>query len=301
MPEKDPSLTELHELLCIDFPSALKVHSDYETKIAPHGSENPRTVSKFWVTAMLYCVQNSVQAAIIVNDLTEDVLNAVPQIETIVSQLISGIEVESSWSWDERMQPWSSKSAVFTHLLFCYCHTCSIDPAKAKAVAQSHGLKFQLRDDEFRRRKLDALTPKVFVCHDHADKETVVRPVVDELHRRMVHTWYDDFSLKIGDSLLSAIEKGLSTCQFACVIVSPSFIKNFGWPRAEFEMAFGKQLSSGVKVLLPIWHNVSKKDVLEYSQFLGTIFALDSTLGPKVIAEKISREVDAKDVEKHGA
>ncbi len=53
-----------------------------------------------------------------------------------------------------------------------------------------------------------------FICHASEDKEDFVRPLALKLQESGLKVWYDDFTLKIGDSLRRSIEKGLSSSRF---------------------------------------------------------------------------------------
>jgi len=50
----------------------------------------------------------------------------------------------------------------------------------------------------------------VFICHASEDKEDFVRPLAERLRQQHLDVWYDEFSLKIGDSLTQNIDEGLS-------------------------------------------------------------------------------------------
>jgi histidyl-tRNA synthetase len=41
----------------------------------------------------------------------------------------------------------------------------------------------------------------VFVSHASEDKDAIARPLAKELRSRGLRVWYDEFELKIGDSL----------------------------------------------------------------------------------------------------
>ena len=41
----------------------------------------------------------------------------------------------------------------------------------------------------------------LFICHASEDKEVVARPLAEYLREKGYRVWYDEFSLKIGDSL----------------------------------------------------------------------------------------------------
>ncbi len=62
-----------------------------------------------------------------------------------------------------------------------------------------------------------------FICHASEDKDVFVRPLAEKLRESHLEIWYDEFSLKVGDSLRESIDKGLSKCRFGIVILSPAF------------------------------------------------------------------------------
>jgi hypothetical protein len=41
----------------------------------------------------------------------------------------------------------------------------------------------------------------VFICHAAEDKDDFVRPLAERLRENRLEVWYDEFSLRIGDSL----------------------------------------------------------------------------------------------------
>ena len=49
----------------------------------------------------------------------------------------------------------------------------------------------------------------VFICHASEDKETFVRPLAEALHLENIAVWYDEFTLKLGDSIRRSLDKGL--------------------------------------------------------------------------------------------
>jgi len=50
----------------------------------------------------------------------------------------------------------------------------------------------------------------VFVCHASEDKEDFVRPLATLLQASGLLVWYNEFALKIGDSLRRKIDGGLA-------------------------------------------------------------------------------------------
>lgn len=74
----------------------------------------------------------------------------------------------------------------------------------------------------------------VFVSHATEDKDEVVRPLVNELVARDVRVWYDEFELRIGDSLRRKIDTGLARSRFGVVVLSRSFFAK-NWPQYELD------------------------------------------------------------------
>lgn len=107
----------------------------------------------------------------------------------------------------------------------------------------------------------------VFVSHTSEDKAEVVRPLATALREAGLTVWYDEFELKIGDSLRRKIDKGLASSRFGVVVLSRAFFGR-GWPEYELDGLVTRTVS-GEQVLLPVWHNVTKREVMEYSPSLA--------------------------------
>lgn len=107
----------------------------------------------------------------------------------------------------------------------------------------------------------------VFISHASEDKEEVVRPLADALRKGGLSVWYDEYELKIGDSLRQKIDHGLARSRFGLVVFSKSFFSK-GWTNYELDGIVTRSVSNQ-QVLLPIWHNVSKDEVISYSPSLA--------------------------------
>lgn len=107
----------------------------------------------------------------------------------------------------------------------------------------------------------------VFISHASEDKDAVVRPLARALQSAGLAVWYDEFELRIGDSLRRKIDRGLANSRFGIVVLSQDFLKK-GWPNYELDGIITR-VNSGDQVLLPIWHNISKEAVVEYSPSLA--------------------------------
>lgn len=107
----------------------------------------------------------------------------------------------------------------------------------------------------------------VFISHASEDKDEIVRPLFNALTEQGLDVWYDEFTLRIGDSLRQKIDKGLAKSRVGLVVLSPSFIGK-GWTNYELDGIVTRAVS-GEQILLPIWHNITKQQVVDFSPSLA--------------------------------
>lgn len=130
----------------------------------------------------------------------------------------------------------------------------------------------------------------VFISHASEDKDTVVRPLANALLQRGLKVWYDEFELKIGDSLRRKIDKGLANSRFGIVVLSRNFIRK-GWTNYELDGIISKAVS-GEQVMLPIWHEITKKEIVDYSPSLADKVARNtSSYTIEEIADEITEMI----------
>jgi hypothetical protein len=127
----------------------------------------------------------------------------------------------------------------------------------------------------------------VFICHAGEDKDEVVRPLAHALRARDVEVFYDELTIKLGDSLRRTIDKGLIASRFGVVVLSPAFFGK-GWPNYELDGLVTREVAGGRQLILPIWHNVSREDVMGYSPSLADKVARSTA---KVSIEELADEI----------
>lgn len=126
----------------------------------------------------------------------------------------------------------------------------------------------------------------VFISHATEDKESFVNELVEELKKRNVKVWVDDLKIKWGDPLRKSIDEGLKKSRFGIVVISKHFIAK-GWTQYELDGLFEKEMSGG-KVILPIWHGITKKEVQAFSPTLAGRKAMTTaTMTPADIADEL--------------
>lgn len=103
----------------------------------------------------------------------------------------------------------------------------------------------------------------VFISHASEDKDAIVRPLANALVNEGLDVWYDEFELHIGDSLRQKIDRGLAKSRVGLVVLSPSFIDK-GWTNYELDGIVTRTVT-GEQILLPIWHNITKQQVVDFS------------------------------------
>lgn len=107
----------------------------------------------------------------------------------------------------------------------------------------------------------------VFISHASEDKEGIVRPLANALVHEGLTVWYDEFELRIGDSLRRKIDNGIAKSRVGIVVISQAFIAK-GWTNYELDGIVTRSVD-GYQMLLPIWHNISRDEVSAYSPSLA--------------------------------
>lgn len=134
--------------------------------------------------------------------------------------------------------------------------------------------------------KLNAKTGKqfdVFISHASEDKE-YVGALANRLKEEGFDVWYDTFEISWGDDLRPALDNGLKNSKFGLVVLSFSFLRRKTWTEFELNGLFAKEKNQG-KTVLPIWHGISRDDVVEYSLTLADRIAMNSNNINGIISE----------------
>ena len=123
----------------------------------------------------------------------------------------------------------------------------------------------------------DNLEWDVFVSHASEDKEEFARPLAQALKDRGLRVWFDEFTLRVGDSLRRSIDKGLRSSRYGVVVISPAFL-NKEWSQKELDGLIAREMD-GRKVILPVWHNIDAATLRRHSPLLADRLATSSSKG----------------------
>lgn len=141
----------------------------------------------------------------------------------------------------------------------------------------------------------------VFLSHASEDKESFTDALCNALTKAGIKVWYDAISMMWGDSLRAKIDDGLRKSKYGIVVISKDYIKK-GWTQYELDGLFQREMTDG-KTILPIWHNITKQEVQNFSPTLAGRLALNSSsMTPEEIAgelKKLLEMVDRKQKEQN--
>ena len=101
-------------------------------------------------------------------------------------------------------------------------------------------------------------TPTAFLSHSSVDAE-VARRLARDLRAAGVDVWYDEWEIKLGDSLRRKIDAGIDAADYFLVLLSPASLKS-EWVQTELDAGLVKRIEGKCR-LIPILWDVSSDDV----------------------------------------
>lgn len=130
-------------------------------------------------------------------------------------------------------------------------------------------------------------TSDVFIAHASEDKNGVARPLAKALTDQGWSVWLDELKLTVGDSLSQRIDSALAQTRFGVVLLSPAFFSK-EWPQRELAGLAARELDTGAKVILPVWHNVDHSFIVQHSPVLADRLGAPTSAGIENVAKEIS-------------
>jgi hypothetical protein len=157
--------------------------------------------------------------------------------------------------------------------------------AKSRMNTWRDGLEYI---DGYREHSEGKFPYEVFISHASEDKEAVAYPLFEALKARQISVWLDSVELTLGDNLSRKIDEGLANCRYGIVILSPDFLRK-GWPQRELDGLVARETATGHKSIIPVWHGMDEKMLLEFSPMLAGRLATDSRKGVNTMVDEILR------------
>lgn len=121
------------------------------------------------------------------------------------------------------------------------------------------------------------------------EDEKYAKKLANALEYQGFSVWFAPLSLKIGDKLLDSINDGMNSSMCAVLLLSPAYVSK-KWPNYETDVLLRQHIEMEKK-LLPLWHNITKKEIEKWNPGLSGTIALNSTLDVSEVAEKISKVI----------
>jgi len=286
------TMATLREYFDTDLNKCLSAHVDWQVRVESVASPPP-----IWARISQEFDANAKYWSFFIPDGADVVgyVNAIFKTPETSRCVLSGetdsVYVEMGFAdYSERA---TSETLVFTKRVFLYIDAQLSPELREQIVSlgNQQGFHVLVRDREYAVKRSSLERPLAFISHDTRDKEALVRELALEMSKLMCPVWYDEYSLDVGDSLRAGIEKGLRETTKCIVILSPNFLSNDGWGKAEFDSIFTREIIEKGNVMLPVWHNVDARAVYEYCPRLADKVGLKSDIGVKELARKLVNAV----------
>lgn len=137
--------------------------------------------------------------------------------------------------------------------------------------------------------KSKSKAPSLMIIHAHEDKP-FVRKLAKDLQVNGISVWYDEWTIKIGDSLVARIDEGIKSTDYALVVFSEAFF-NKQWPQRELDAALFREAESKRVFVLPIVLDVDHNTIMKFSPPLAGKMYLDFSQPYKKSFEKLLKSL----------
>jgi len=204
---------------------------------------------------------------------------------------VKGVAVQTGYPGERMLDAAELK---FSGRIFIYTEDLlpSDQIEKLEQTAKQIGIGLVVRTPANAQLRSQSEKPLAFICHDWRDKTLIARPIALGLSKMRCPVWYDEYSLKVGASLRTSIEKGLKECKKCVLVLSPNFLSNTGWTRTEFDSVFTRQILEGSNVVLPVWCGVNKQQIYAYSPSLLDRLGVPWEEGIEQVLRKLYRAIE---------
>ncbi|HKQ21170.1 MAG TPA: toll/interleukin-1 receptor domain-containing protein [Nitrososphaeraceae archaeon] len=109
-----------------------------------------------------------------------------------------------------------------------------------------------------------------FISYASKDGLTYASQLKEQLeHERYgLEIWLAEKSLKLGEGLRSGLDSGLIKSNYKIVVLTKMYPEKY-WTNQELNGMFAQEASSGKNLILAVCHNMSFKELLQYSPILA--------------------------------
>lgn len=279
-------VSTLREYFDTDFPYCLSTSQSWPAKAA---GADIKIISRVHLDfdAGVTFISYYIPPSVVPKDLSVLLLG---KVEDALSNILQSVEVQMGYEGEQRLV---STELKFSGRVFIYTESpvLSEDLLDISNCAKSLSLSVVLRGPSMAASRAAIEKPLAFISHDWRDKDEIARPLAVALSKLRCPVWYDEFSLRIGDSLRMSIERGIRECQKCVLVLTQNFLSNTGWTRVEFDSIFTREIIETQKVILPVWSGVTKTDIYKYSPSLADRFAAQWGAGVDEVSRQLYRAI----------
>ena len=133
---------------------------------------------------------------------------------------------------------------------------------------------------KYRHYHLKRLKPdrpvRVFISHNHRDREFVEASITGPLAKHGIETWYSNSDIIPGEKYIQRIADGLLKCDWVVVLVTDNSVQSGDWVRAEVNAALGDPRFANRVV--PLKHGSAMPAQISFE--VGQLNALDLSTAP---------------------
>jgi hypothetical protein len=203
-----------------------------------------------------------------------------------ISHELAKVEMRLTKHLDIDTPTESSDNLPFSNRMFFFTDKLEGSREEFRTVLASTKYVGAIIDDVEWKRRLEMRKPDAFIAHDSRDKTSLARPLAIALSKMGLIVWYDEFSLKPGDRLSESIDKGLTECRHAVLLVSKNLLENSTWANTEMSALLTRAITEA-NSLIPIWADVDAKAVAARSARLADIVAINYSGNAEELASRI--------------
>jgi hypothetical protein len=273
----------LKEYFLKDFANALTV--DFTCKMVPSQEQDISVKVGVEIHSSAYFIAYYVPAQPDYRQIFANLIDAWPQ----AINRSKNVEVITGFVGDVHAGIVGSNHSVFANRIYIYTENIinDTDIDALDEFCKTRSIWLTVRGNAYMAKKLELEKPLAFISHDSRDKTEVAAPIALGLQKMLCPVWYDEYSLKVGDNLRQTIERGLKETKKCILILSPNFLANNGWTRTEFDSVFTREIVEGNGVVLPVWYNITHREVYEYSPSLANKVAVNWNLGAEEVVRRL--------------
>lgn len=127
-----------------------------------------------------------------------------------------------------------------------------------------------------------------FLSFAFEERNSVAMPLATLLKEKSISIWFSSHEFSTGiKNIFFDINEGIINSRYGIAIISPTYLLK-KWTKTELAALFAKE-DHTQRILLPIWHQISYKQILKHIPLLADRFSLHTDMGMTTLANRIER------------